>query len=204
MRPCYQRNVIMNIVKIFLTKLVVLFLLSGTCLANDHYLTLYTGKYTDDRLGDVLLNKPVDEINSYLAVIAWSKAFQFKNPNHQWELEAQLGKHYRIQKHTELNLLAIYRWQKTPWQHILKTSFAIGDGLSYANKVPQLEAESHTNVGATRLLNYILVEMTVAPPQTKDWSIVARVHHRSGVYGLFNDVEGGSNVIAIGLKFHYD
>ncbi len=194
----------MNLVKGLLSKLVLLLLLPGTCLANDLYLTLYNGKYTDNRLGDVLLSKPVDQMDSYLAVIAWSKAFQFKTPKHQWELEAQLGKHYRGQDHLELNLLAIYRWQKTPWQHILKTSFAIGDGLSYASKVPPLEAASHTNVGATRLLNHIMLEMTAAPPQAKDWAIVARVHHRSGVYGLFNDVKGGSNVIAVGLKFRYD
>ena len=54
-----------------------------------------------------------------------------------------------------------------------------------------------------RLLNYILGEMTVAPPQVKDWSLVVRVHHRSGVFGLFDGVEGGSNVIGAGVKFHY-
>ena len=143
-------------------------------------------------------------MDSYLAVIAWSKAFQFQSTKHQWELEAQLGKHYRGQSHLELNLVAIYRWQKTPWDNILKTSFAIGDGLSYASEVPPLEAASHTNTGAARLLNYIMVEMTAAPPQAKDWAMVVRVHHRSGVDGLFNDVKGGSNVIAIGLKFRYD
>lgn len=178
--------------------------LSGACLAGDDAITLYNGKYTDNRLGDVLLSKPVDQLDSYLAVIAWSRAFAFKSPKHQWELEAQLGKHYRGQTHAEFNLLAIYRWQQTPWQHLLTTSFAIGDGLSYATKVPPLEAASHTNVGATRLLNYIMLEMTVAPPQVKNWSIIARIHHRSGVYGLFNDVKGGSNVVAIGLKFHID
>jgi len=194
----------MNLVKILLSKFVLLFVLPGACLANEHYLTLYNGKYTDDRLGDVLLSKPVDQLNSYLAVIAWSKTLPFKSPKHQWELEAQLGKHYRGQNHSELNLVAIYRWQKTPWNNILKTSFAIGDGLSYASEIPALEAASTTNVGATRLLNYIMLEMTAAPPQARDWAIVARVHHRSGVYGLFNDVEGGSNVVAIGLKFRYD
>ena len=184
--------------------LALLLLLPGTCLAGDHYLTLYNGKYTDNRLGDVLASKPIDQMDSYLAVIAWSKVFQFKSPKHQWELEAQLGKHYRGQNHTELNVLAIYRWQKTPWHHILKTSFAIGDGLSYASEIPPLEAESHTNVGATRLLNYIMFEMTAAPPQAKNWALVTRVHHRSGVFGIFDDVKGGSNIIAVGLKFRYD
>ena len=187
-----------------LLKFALLVLLPGACLANDRYLTIYNGVYTDDRLGDVLLSKPVKQIHSNLAVIAWGKAYAFESPNHQWELEAQIGKHYRDQSHLEFNLLAIYRWQKTPWDNILKTSFGIGDGLSYASEVPPLEAASHTNTGAARLLNYILFEMTAAPPQAKDWAMVVRVHHRSGIDGLFNDVKGGSNVIAIGLKFRYD
>ncbi|MFC1747194.1 hypothetical protein ACFL2V_00150 [Pseudomonadota bacterium] len=181
----------------------LLFILPRVCLAGDYFFTLYNGKYTDDRLGDVLLSKQVDQLDAYLAVVALSHVFPLENAKHQWEIEAQLGKHYRGQHHSELNLLAIYRWQKTPWDHILNTSFALGDGLSYASEIPPLELASTTNIGASRLLNYILVEMTVAPPHVKNWSIVARVHHRSGVYGLFNDVEGGSNVIAMGIKFRY-
>lgn len=181
---------------------VVCLLFMPQCLASD-YLTLYLGKYSDDRLGDVLLSKPVAYANSYLAVAAWSRAFELNSPAHQWEVEVQAGKHLRSQHHSEFNLLALYRWQRFPWQHRLKTTVAIGDGLSYATAIPPLEASSTTNVGATRLLNYILVETTFAPPSVTDWSLVVRVHHRSGVYGLFDDVEGGSNVLAAGIKFRY-
>lgn len=173
--------------------------------ADDSYaLTLYLGKYSDDKLGHVLLSKPVDFYDSYLATVALSKAYQLQNPSHQWEIEAQLAKHYRSQDHLEFNLLAIYRWNRFPWNNHLRTTFAIGDGLSYASEIPKLEASSPSNVGATRLLNYIMVEMSVAPPFTEDWALVTRVHHRSGVYGLFNDVEGGSNVVAAGIKILFD
>lgn len=167
------------------------------------YLTLYLGKYSDDRLGDVLLSKPVAYMDSYLGVAAWSRAFAFDSPAHRWEVEAQAGKHLRTQHHWEFNLLALYRWQRFPWRNTLQTSVAIGDGLSYATTTPPLEAASTTNVGATRLLNYILVETTFAPPAVTGWSLVVRVHHRSGVYGLFDDVEGGSNVLAAGIKLRY-
>jgi hypothetical protein len=171
--------------------------------AGSNSLTLYAGRYSDDRLGDVLLSKPVTYMNSWLLAVAASHAFALASPAHQWELEGQLARHVRGQHHWETNLLAIYRWQRFSWRRVLQTSLAVGEGLSYASRVPPLEAASQTNVGATRLLNYILVEMTVAPPQVKDWSLVVRVHHRSGVYGLFNDVKGGSNVIAAGVKFYY-
>ncbi|ALP51943.1 hypothetical protein Tel_01650 [Candidatus Tenderia electrophaga] len=166
-------------------------------------MALYVGKYSDDRLGDVLVSKPIDYLDSYMVTVALGRAFAFASPSHQWEWEAQLVKHFSRQHHWELNALVIYRWQRFPWHRVLRTTLALGDGLSYASEVPPLEAASHTNEGATRLLNYILVEMTAAPPQVTDWSLVVRVHHRSGVYGLFDDVEGGSNVIGVGIKFHF-
>jgi len=49
-----------------------------------------------------------------------------------------------------------------------------------------------------------MVEMAAASPNVNDWSIVASIHHRSGVYGSFNNVEGGSNVVAIDLMLCYD
>ncbi len=171
--------------------------------AADKSVTAYVGKYTDNRLGDILLSQPVDFIDSYLVALAWSRLFKLKSPKHLWEVEGQLAKHFRGQSHWEANIAVIYRWQDFPWNKTLNTSIAIGNGLSYASEVPPLEASSTTNVGATRLLNYILVETTFAPPQVKHWSLVVRVHHRSGVYGVFDDVEGGSNVIAAGIKYLY-
>lgn len=171
--------------------------------ANDYALTVYAGRYSDDRLGAVLVSKPIDFEDSWFAAAALSRAFAFTSPSHQWEIEGQIGRHFRGQSHEEFNLLAIWRWQHFPWNHRLRTTAAIGDGLSWATRVPPLEEASDTNVGATRLLNYILIEFTFAPPQAVNWSLAVRVHHRSGVYGLFDGVEGGSNVIAAGIKWHF-
>ncbi len=183
--------------------MLLTFTLPSSVYAQQSALTFYVGKYSDNRLGDILLSKPVALIDSWLAAAALSHAFAFESFKHQWEIEAQLAKHYRGQDHWEVNLVAIYRWQYFPWNHRLRTTLAIGDGLSYAAEIPPLEEASKTNVGATRLLNYILVETTFAPPEVSDWSLVVRVHHRSGIFGLFDDVEGGSNIIAAGIKFYY-
>lgn len=180
-----------------------LLLIPHDLIADDYYLTLYGGKYSDSTLGDILVSKPIDFWDAYLGVVAVSRGFKFESPSHQWEVEAQLGKHYRGQRHWEFNIAALYRWQRFPWRKYLRTTLAIGDGLSYASQTPELEEASKTNVGATRLLNYIVIEMTVAPPTVEQWSLVARVHHRSGVFGIFDDVEGGSNIVAAGVKFRF-
>lgn len=168
-----------------------------------HSLTLYAGKYSDDTLGDILVNKPITFENAWLGVAALARIFPLLSPSHQWEVEGQLGHHFVEQTHWEMNLVAIYRWKRFPWNHYLDTTIALGDGLSYATEVPPLELSSPSNEGATRLLNYIVVETTFAPPWAKSWSLVTRVHHRSGIFGMFNDVDGGSNIVAVGIKFLY-
>lgn len=168
-----------------------------------HSLTLYTGKYSDDTLGDILVNKPITFEDAWLGVAALARIFPLHSPYHQWEVEGQLGRYFVAQTHWELNAVAIYRWKRFPWNRYLNTTMALGDGLSYATRVPPLELSSPTNKGATHLLNYIVFEATFAPPWAKNWSLVTRVHHRSGIYGIFNDVEGGSNIVAVGIKFLY-
>ena len=183
--------------------IIVLSFTSGLCVASERYLTVYGGKYSDDNLGELLANEAIKFENSTFAALAVGKRISEPLPSYQWEVEGQVGKHFREQSHWEFNIAAIVRWKRFPWNDFLRTSVAIGDGLSYATEVPPLELKSHTNTGATRLLNYLVIEMTVSPPQVKHWSIVGRIHHRSGIFGLFNNVSGGSNVLVLGIKFAY-
>lgn len=165
-------------------------------------LTLYAGKYTDQRLAeDVLGNRALHFEQSWIVAGAWAHTFS-ESKNHGWELEGQVVKHMGLQTHWEFNGLVIWRWTNFPWNRYLKTTIAVGDGLSYATVVPPLELASHTNTGATRLLDYFLLETTFAPPWADNWALVTRVHHRSGAKGLFDGVHGGSNVIAVGIKFY--
>lgn len=165
-------------------------------------LTLYTGKYTDQRLAeDILGNRALHFENSWIVAGAWARTFS-ESENHRWEIEGQVVKHMGRQTHWEFNGLVIWRWTEFPWNAYLKTTVAVGDGLSYATEVPPLELESHTNTGAARLLDYFVLETTFAPPWADNWALVTRVHHRSGVKGLFGDVHGGSNIIAVGIKLY--
>ncbi|MEO0650736.1 MAG: hypothetical protein AAFZ65_08660, partial [Planctomycetota bacterium] len=74
---------------------------------------------------------------------------------------------------------------------------------SFATEVPPLEEQSQGNDGATQLLNYLLLEATVGVPSVPNWDFVFRIHHRSGIFGLFDGVSGGSNVLALGVKYTF-
>jgi hypothetical protein len=45
--------------------------------------------------------------------------------------------------------------------------------------------------------------MTFALPNTPKWNLVFRLHHRSGIFGLFDGIEGASNAFGIGLKYKF-
>jgi len=170
----------------------------------DRGLTVYGGQYLDNSLpNDLLVLQDFDPVDSYLAAVAYSQVLGRKE-SYRWEVEEQFAQHFGDQNHQEVNALLLFRLTQFPWHEFLPTTFAIGDGLSYAFETPTLEESLHAHEGGTdQLLNYLLLELTFAAPEWKRWSLVARLHHRSGVFGLFNDVEGGSNILAFGLRYDF-
>lgn len=180
-------------------------LLLASCAApGDRGLTVYGGRYVDNSLpNELLVLERVDPVDSYVAVVAYSQVF-YRNESYRWEAEEQVGQHFGDQDHLEVNALVIFRWTRFPWHEVMPTTFALGDGLSYAFEKPALEEELHAHEGGTNeLLNYLLLELTFAAPSWRHWSVVGRVHHRSGVFGLFDGVDGGSNILTLGLRYDF-
>ena len=46
-------------------------------------------------------------------------------------------------------------------------------------------------------------ELTFADPDNKDLELVLRYHHRSGVFGLFDDVVSGSTFLSAGVRVRF-
>ena len=101
----------------------------------------------------------------------------------------------------EANVFVMVRWMRFPWNRFLKTSMAFGEGVSVAEEVPYIEQVDLRNEGMSHFLNFLAYEITLSPPKCNRISAVYRLHHRSGIFGLVNDVVGGSNVTAFGLRF---
>lgn len=95
-----------------------------------------------------------------------------------------------------------FRWANLPWNHYVNTSFAIGEGVSYTTSVPAIEKRYSSNT--KRLLNYLMLEATIAHPDYPRLQLVARLHHRSGAFGLYGAGNSGSNDIGLGIRFLFD
>ncbi|EKD71705.1 MAG: hypothetical protein ACD_46C00120G0007 [uncultured bacterium] len=99
----------------------------------------------------------------------------------------------------EFDPYLIFRWANMPWNRYLNTSLALAEGVSYASSIPSIEMRNNTNT--KRLLNYLMFEATFAMPSHPELQLFARIHHRSGAYGLYRAGNTGSNDIGVGIKY---
>jgi len=165
----------------------------------------YVGRYTSDTLLQIVTETFELNFNDrdYVGVVAVSRVLKNPTASRSWELEAQLGKHFKGQGHAEINLAVFHRWRQFPWNRGVRTTMAIGSGLSYASREPPLEAVNPSNDGTTRLQFYLGFDVTMAPPAWERFSFLLRIHHRSTVVGLFGGVDSGSNYISLGGRYQY-
>ncbi len=104
----------------------------------------------------------------------------------------------------ELVPYVAWRWDRFPWRDYLYTTVAIGEGISYVSDVPIVEERTADSSGKTgQLINYLMLEATAALPQYKNLSLVFRIHHRSGAFGLYGAGNSGSNVIGLGIRYYF-
>ncbi len=167
-----------------------------------NYLSVYGGRTTERDLQTLATLRYEGFINSYIGVVALGRElYTYKTGLMRWEIEGQVGKHWGYQHHWETNALVTLRWLKFPWDHVLDTSFAVGDGISYASQKPKMELDK---MGKTsNVLNYLMFEWECIIPNHTNVSLFARIHHRSGVYGLINNISGGSNMLTGGFRIKF-
>ena len=90
----------------------------------------------------------------------------------------------------------------------MRTSLAIGWGLSYTSDITADEAQDAEDVdddeGPQRWLNYLSFEYAFGLPKYPQWDVFYRLHHRSGAFGLFAANDVGSNVMGLGIRYTFD
>jgi hypothetical protein len=207
--------------------------------AGDHYIALYTGRYSNTTFLETVGLQTDTWDSTIYAVAFGKKFKPRLNNRFRFEAELQAAHHDGLENfedtspssgdpgwgwaegyshetlnsghhtHQEFNAVIVARWLAFPWDDIVDTSIAFGEGISYATKNPRVEidqpAQNHGyDYPISKWLNYLLVEYTFSLPKVfPDWSVFCRIHHRSGVYGLFNNYSGGSDFLTFGLRYDY-
>ena len=173
---------------------------SGALLADDYAVTAYGAVLNDGTLDETFSLSADYNSDYHFTALAIAKRIGRYNEKIDIEFEGQYVRHNGKQHHNEYNALVIARW----WFSLNNQkdySAAIGGGLSYADEIPEIEALHHEKT--SRLLGYLLFEFTFPLPATQSWQGSVRIHHRSGIYGLFNDVHGASNSLGVGVRYQF-
>ncbi len=175
---------------------------------------LYGGKYTETDLLPILFRQKTDYKESYIGVLGLNIPLAYKIRFIDFESEFLLSKHFGNMNHWEADTLMVARISNL---FHLPISLALGEGISLASQNPTLENKSkgfYFNSGlfqfheikSRNLLNYVMVELDYELwNHQSDPRIFLRIHHRSGVFGLFcpPDPACGSNFVTYGLKLAY-
>ena len=190
------------IAKLLLTSLVALLPLASATGAfaeeTEWAVTLLGGRYSGKEFRDIFDGDGFKD--SYTAGLSISYQFTDWGKHMRWELEGQMLQHFGEQKMVEFVGSINVRWITFPWDRYLDTSVAFGGGLSVTSEVPELEKRDPRSSEAATLLHYLLLEAAVGLPNS-DWSLVGRIHHRSGIFGLFS--HSGSNLLEIGVRYRF-
>ena len=95
---------------------------------------------------------------------------------------------------------------RTGFGHVgpVRVRAGFGIGLSYAFGTPTYEDGPVGEPGRRyRFQNYDAFELEGGLAALPDTSLVARVHHRSGLYGLIAPKQVGSNFLTIGIRHRF-
>jgi hypothetical protein len=117
--------------------------------------------------------------------------------------EVVLVQHHGMQDNAEVG--AAYTL-KTPDLEMggMGVNFGSGIGLSYALGTPAYEDGPKDDPARRyRLQLLLLFDFEWRIIGLDEWSLVTRVHHRSGVYGLIAPPHVGSNFMAAGIRYRF-
>jgi hypothetical protein len=168
--------------------------------AEQWFVSLYAGRYSDTALNENMQFN-TDFESSRVVVASLGKELGIYKEKIGVELEGQLGWHSGMQSHGEINTSFTLRWLPFFWDRYVDTSFAFGNGVSYATSDPELEIRKSNDKETNQWLYYILIETAFVVPRYKQWDVFVRIHHRSSVFGAINGISTGSNFVGVGVRY---
>ncbi|HEU0200869.1 MAG TPA: hypothetical protein VFR86_10590 [Burkholderiaceae bacterium] len=176
--------------------------------------SVYQAQGVDANLIDVIpkaVRGDLDFERSYFAGVGYQRFFANPRllqrildtvgaPNIENGVDLVAVKHWGLQHNAELAAAYVLR---TPMADLagITLRFAVGFGLSYALGTPSYEDGPKDDPQRRyRLQNFNTYEFEWGLRAVRSVSLVTRIHHRSGIYGLIAPRHVGSNFMAVGLR----
>ncbi|MBX3508056.1 hypothetical protein [Parvibaculum sp.] len=167
-----------------------------------HAVTVFMGEGTENNFSTIIENFfDVEGSTDHVVGATASRLLGWYGQSLSFEGEIMYARHYGRETYHEIGAAIYARWHEFPWNDYLSTTAAVGLGPSYTTEFPQLERQPDGS--RSRTLNQFNLQATFALPSYPDVSLVTRLQHRSGVFGLFNGVTDASNFLTLGLRYDF-
>ncbi len=172
----------------------------------DYGLTFYAGKSATNSFTSLFYapwNMKFED--THLLAIAGSKKLGTIFWDIDVELELNIAKRFGNDDSWEFASTVFVRYDDFPWNDVVYTTLGVGlFGPSYATGISDTEKRKAGNGDkGSKLLNFFVPEITFSDPDIPELAFVFRIHHRSGVFGLYNGVSGGSNFVSFGTRYRF-
>ncbi|WP_153306818.1 hypothetical protein [Desulfonatronum thioautotrophicum] len=169
-----------------------------------HRVSLFTGKFTTQSMGDTASFWSVDFEENYLVALAYAQ--DMLDLGHDLRLGPEIGiaGRFGCRWSTEIWAGAALRHGGVVLFDHLHIEPAFTLGLSWIDRSIGIErTREETQNGDATLLVYLGPELAFASPRHPQWAFVYRLHHRSGAFRTFGNLKGGHNANTIGLRYSF-
>lgn len=154
-------------------------------------------RFKDAHLTSFLGSKTLSNVQTNLGLLG-TRHFQF-------EAEGGLHFHSGLQDHTEISMsimtrtLILQKWNG-------HTTLGWANGFSYALEVPKFERGPDGTRGQDTVpfQYYMGFELSHQPQNWDNIEVFARLHHRSGIYGVISPDKTGSNYLGLGVRYIFN
>ena len=168
----------------------------------------YGGEFNTNRLAALeftpwlLNNLPRSFKPAYIATVdATYKAIDFPRWPASLGFDFSISQHFGGQSYSEFAFAPTLNWEWFPWNNFIYTTYRFGPGgVSYDTVDSTLEATTIKARRTERLLNYAVTEVTFSPSKDAKWETFVGVHHRCGIFGLIDGLNGGDTYVYAGFR----
>lgn len=203
------RKIVVIISFVFLSTVIPLKELNSISIPKENWnLILYGGIFTTTDLIPIVFRQKTDYKESYIGSLGISRPLDYRIRWFDFLWEGNVTKHFGEMNHWEVNGFYIVKIDRIYGSPI---SLSLGEGLSLASENPKLENKAKgyyldglqkDAIESRALLNYMMVEFSSYLPFERKTELFLRVHHRSGIFGLYcpPDPNCGSNFVSYGFR----
>lgn len=177
----------------------------------DCAVSIYSGTYVENSMAKILVTRPQfptswDYVDGdHLVATAISREAGWLWNNHvSLEPEVGIAQRFGRQQATEFWGALFFRYHGFPWDGYVRTTVAVSTGLNWANELTDIERDRNQNDGeGSHWLHFLAPEVTFALPDHPDFELLFRLHHRSGIFGVINGANGGTQYGTVGLRVRF-